>query len=213
MQLGYNVSRVWGSDRYTTANAVAQAIASREGGAISGARALVVGNSAADALSAGAVAAREGWPLLFSGSAGVPASTRSTLATIGVTTTLLVARTSTVNGSAMAQLPGTTRVTASSSAGVGTTLAAWATSHYPADFSGERVFLANPSLWDKSLGLPAEAAREGALVLTTGRTLSAATKTYYTAHAVVAVRTRVIGSSATIADSTVSAIKKLVGAP
>jgi putative cell wall-binding protein len=210
---GYTVTRISGADRYATANAVSRAIAQRAGGSIPGSRVMVVGDSAADALSASAVAAREGWPLLFARSDSIPSATRSTLTGLGVTSAILVARTSTVSGKAKGQLPSAKRIGASSSAGVGTALATWATTTYPADFSGERVFLANPGAWDKSLGLGAEAARQSALVLTTGKTLPGPVKSYYDANSEVAVRTRVIGSSSTIANSAISAIKNVVGAP
>jgi lactocepin len=210
---GYHVTRVSGADRYSAGNAVAREIARRSGGAVPNARAVIVGDSAADALSASAVAARKGWPLLFARSASVPSATRSTLNSLDVTSTVLVARTSTVSNTAKGQLPSATRISASSSAGVGTALASWATAKYPADFSGERVFLANPAAWDKNLGLGAEAARQGELVLTTGKTIAGSVKSYYTLNSEVAVRTRVIGGASTIANSAVTAIKKLVGAP
>ena len=212
-QHGFGVTRVAGSDRYSTADAVAREIAAREGGSVADGRAVVVGDSVADALSASAVAARKGWPLLFARSTSVPSSTRATLAAIGATRTLLVARTSTVSDAAKAQLPAPTRISATSSPGVGTALARWATSTYPSQFSGERIFLANASHWSTGLGVPAEAAREGALVLTTGAKIAGAVNAYYATYSEVAVRTRIVGGSATIADSVVSAIKKLVGAP
>jgi len=210
---GYRLSRLSGSDRYATANAVARSMAQRSGGVIADARAVVVGDSAADALSASAVAARKGWPLVFARVGSVPSATLSTLKSIGVTSTVLVARASTVSGAARAQLPSATRISASTAAGVGNVLATWVQDRYPADFSGERVYLANASAWNKSLGLGAAAAAQGAVVLTTGTSLSGAVKSYYTVNSEVAVRTRVIGGSSTIADSAVSAIKKLVGAP
>jgi hypothetical protein len=209
----YNPTRLTGTDRFSTADAVARAIATREGGTITGSRAVFVGDSVADALSAGAVAAREGWPLMFAGTKVVPWSTKVTLKAIGATTTLLVAQTGTVPDSVKQQLPGATRITSASWAGVGTALAAWATSRYPADFSGERIFLANPGPWSKSIGVPAAAAREGALVLTTGNTLAAPVSAYYKANSEVAVRTRVMGGASTIADAVVAAIRKIVGAP
>ncbi len=63
---GYSVSRVSGSDRYTTANAVAREIARRSGGKLPDGKVVVVGNSYSNALAASAVAARRGWPLLYS---------------------------------------------------------------------------------------------------------------------------------------------------
>jgi len=210
---GYRVVRISGTDRYTTANAIARAIAARQGGTLAGRRVVVAGDSYTDALAASAVAARKGWPLLYSPSGSVRASTRTTLKAIGAKSTLLVARTVTVSNAAKSQLPSATRVTANTALGVPTALAAWATTHYPADFSGERTLLASSSAWSNGLGLSALAGRGGWLVLSTPPTLASQVRSYYTARSEIAVTTRVVATSAWIGDSAVSAIKSIVGAP
>jgi hypothetical protein len=209
---GYSARRIAGSDAYATADAVASEIAARQGGTLTDGHVVVVGNDAADALSASAVGAAKHWPLLMSRVGGVPAHTRTTLTAIGVSSTLLVARTSTVSGAAKAQLPGASRIGSSSSAGNGTALAEWAISNYPADFPGEHIFLINPARWNMGIGLPAAAARENALVLTTGVSLAPAVKSYYSKHSEVAVRTRVLGTSTAISNASVTAIRKIVEA-
>ncbi len=205
---GYSVSRISGSDRYTTANAVAREIARRSGGKLPDGKVVVVGNSYSSALAASAVAARRGWPLLYSGSRSVPQSTRVTLKAIPATSTLIVGSTASVSTAASRQLPGVKkRITGS------TALAAWATATYPKDFSGERIYLANSSAWATALGVPAAASHKGGLVLLTPARLASSVKSYYTAQSEIAVTTKVVGSSRLVWNSSVATIKGIVGAP
>jgi len=209
----YSVSRISGSDRYTKANAIARAIAKRSGGRVPGNKVVVVGDSYADAVAASAVAARKGWPLLYTRAASISSATRSTIRDIRATSSLVVGPGAKVSGAARLSLPASTRVSGASATEDTTLLARWATSHYPADFSGERLYLASSSLWTNGLGLPAAAAQKGTLVLATGYSLTTPVKNYYVANSEIAVTTRVIASSSTISNSTITSVSSIVGAP
>lgn len=209
----YRVVRIAGSDRYTTANAVARSIAARSGWTVANRKVVVVGGNYASALTASAVAARKGWPLLYTSSASVRKSTRDTIKAIHATSALVVGSTAAVSNTAKGQLPSATRISSTNSLSIPTLLADWATKNYPAAFSGERIYVASNSQWGGSLGLPAASAERGGLVLETTWALAAPVKSYYTARSEIAVTTRVVGSSTSIANSAVNTIKSIVGAP
>jgi hypothetical protein len=205
---GYSVSRISGSDRYATANAVARSIYQRAGDELPDGKVVVVGDSYSNALAASAVAARRGWPLLYSGSKSVPRSTQDTLRAIHTTSTLIVGSTASVSTAAASKLPGSNKRIIGSTA-----LADWATATYPEDFSGERIYLANSSAWATALGVPAAAAHKGGLVLVTPAQLASSVKGYYAARSEIAVTTKVLGSSHFVWSSSVATIKGIVGAP
>ncbi len=207
----YAVTRVSGSDRYATANAVAREIAKLSGGVLADGRAVVVGDSFTAALAGSSVAAREGWPLLYTKKSAVPSATRSTLAAIGASSTLVVGSASSVSAAAAEQLPHATRAPGSG-LGIATGLATWALTTRPASFSGERVYLANSTRWAAVLGLPAASAEVGGLTLVTTPSLASAVEEYYEANDEVAVTTRVTATSAGVSPAAVSRIKSIVGA-
>jgi len=213
---GISVSRISGPDRYTTANAVARELWKLGGNSIPDNKALVAsGLTHQDALIATAVGARKGWPVLLTGKASVPASTRSTLSAIGVKSTVLIGTASSVSAVAASQLPAATRLQASTAPGTSVQVATWATTNYPTDFIGERYYIAS-SQSDKfadSLGVGVPAGRSGGLLLLTAPALSPEISAYYTAHRADATTTKIVGGTATIPNSAMTAIKALVGAP
>ena len=209
----FSVYRIAGSGHSATANAVARSIAKRNGGTPKDRRAIVVRMNYAEALPASAVAARKGWPLLYTDKAVVPASVRKTLSAIHVTNTLVVGNTSSVSNAAKAMLPSATRIGAGTALGTAGALANWATGHYPADFSdGEQICLTSSSKWPTGLTLGATAGRFGWLVLTTPYSLATETRNYYSAHSEIAVTTRVISGSSVISNAAVGTIRAIVGA-
>lgn len=80
-----NVVRHAGPDRYATAGAVAEEVFAQSATAV-----LITGESFADALSAGPLAARNGSPILPVSSACVPGSSLETMATLGVSEITIV---------------------------------------------------------------------------------------------------------------------------
>ena len=212
---GLSVRRVWGPDRYSTADAVARDLDRLGGGRIADNTALVAsGASHTDALLASAVGARKGWPVLLTRKAGVSAGTRSALRAMGVKSTVVVGTGAAVSATALAQLPGPSRVGATGSSAASVAIANWATSRYPADFNGERFYVASNSsaAYADSLGIGAAAARHGGLLLLTPKTLASPVAAYYRAHASTALTTLVVGGPGTLPTSVIAAIKKLVGA-
>ena len=209
----YSVTRISGADSYATANAVARSIAARNGGTVPDGKVVVVGKNYVNALSASAVAARRGWPLLHTSRATLRTSTRRTLRAIGAASTLVVGGTGTVSSKVRSKLPSPTRISATPSTAVPTRLAQWATERYPESFSGERIYLASSSLWYYGLGLPAAAATQGSLVLVTGSTLASPVRSYYTLNSDIAVTTRVTANSKAIGDPALATVRDIVGAP
>lgn len=206
------VTRLWGTNRYTTADAVARELARRSGGSV--ARAMVVsGETFTDALVASVVAAKMGWPVLLSAKTTVSSPTLATLSAIQATSTVVVGGTASVSDAAKAKLPGASRISARTSAGVAVELAEWATRTYPSDFPLEGFYLASNSAYADGLGVGAAAANTGSLLLLTPPALAPETRAYYTAHHDEAVTTRVVGGPATLPDSVMNSVRSIVGAP
>lgn len=210
---GYSVSRITGSDRYAKADAIARSIAKRSDGSAPDRKVVLVGAGYPDALAASAVAARKGWPLLYTRQAGLSKSTRSAISAVHATSTLVVGGGSMVSAAARKQLPASTRITGGSTSQDTAYLAQWATSHYPSDFNGERIYVASNIQWRNGLGLPAAAAQKGTLVLATSASLAPSVRGYYVANSEIAVTTRIIASSSSIGSAAYNTIKGIVGAP
>lgn len=218
---GLSVRRIWGPDRYSTADAVARELYRLGPKAIPGRTALVAsGDTHRDALIASAVGARMGWPVLLTRRASVSAGTLSTLRSLGVTGTVVVGTTTAISSAAAAQLPEPTRVSASGSSAMSVAVANWAIKNHPgrADntgFFGERFFVASnaSTTYADSLGVGAVAGRHGGLLLLTTPTLAPEVSAYYKAHPADATVTRVVGGPATLPQPVITAIKSIVGAP
>ncbi|NTU71815.1 MAG: S8 family serine peptidase [Coriobacteriia bacterium] len=208
-----SVKRLGATGRYATADAVAREIARRSGGSVPDSKVVVVGDSFTNALAASAIAARHGWPLMYSGTAGMPLATRSTIGALGVTSSLIVGGSGTVPDASFAQLPSPTRISSATKYGLPTLLASWATAAYPSDFSGERVYVASSVMWSNALGLPAASAEKGGVILLTTATLADEVRAYYSANSEVAVTTRVVAGSSRVSNASMTTIKGIVGAP
>ena len=132
-----------------------------------------------------------------------------------MTSTVLVGTTSAVSSAALAQLPSPKRLGASTSAGTSVVVATWALQRYPADFIGERFYVASSAsiAFADSLGVGVAAGRTGGLLLLTPSTLAPEVSAYYSAHKADAVTTRIVGGIGTLPPTVYNAIKALVGAP
>ena len=157
---GLSVRRLAGEDRFATAAAVAAEV----GGA--SVRAVVAsGRSFADAVSASALAARAGMPLLL---AGLPAATVAALGEVGVGSVVVVGGEAAVAASVVADLqavPGVEQVQRLAGADRYATSAAVATAGMDEGLGVERVWLATGTTFPDALAVGAAAARLGDSVL------------------------------------------------
>jgi len=114
------VERIYAQDRYGTA----AAIAARVGAA--GGRAMVAsGETYADALSGAPVAAANGWPILLTRRADVPAATLQAVTALGVSETFVLGGTGAVSHAAEARLPGPVRLAGADRWDTSRAVAAW----------------------------------------------------------------------------------------
>ncbi len=214
---GFSVRRVWGRDRYATANAVAREVWRRRGGGpISNATALVAsGAKHQDALVASTLGARKGWPVLLTPSSSLPSGLLTTMRAIGATRTVVVGSSSAVSSATLAKLPAATRIAGADAPATSVAVAKWAIARYPSDFRGERYWVASSSsaAFSDSLGVGAAAGRTSGLLLLTPKTLAPSVSAYYSANKADAAVTTVVGGPVTLPTSLLTAIKRLVGAP
>ncbi len=109
--MGMTVTRVYGSDRYGTAVALAHALVKAGGGTdgvawiASGAEAHLV-----DALAAGGVAAASGEPILLTAPTQLPGTVATELKTLGTTSTMVLGGTAAIADAVTAKLPSPTRL-------------------------------------------------------------------------------------------------------
>jgi putative cell wall-binding protein len=81
---GLTVQRLWGSNRYVTAVAVANRIAALTGGDFANMAFLVRGDEFADALAVSPFAYSQACPVLLSGSEKLPVETRAVIGSLGI---------------------------------------------------------------------------------------------------------------------------------
>ena len=91
------VERLAGSDRYGTANAVAQKAVTLQSGGFDGACFVATGLNFPDALAGSPLAAANGWPLFLSGPTGLSAETLATMQSVGMKEALLLGGTGVVS--------------------------------------------------------------------------------------------------------------------
>lgn len=165
---GATVVRVAGSNRYSTSAAVASKVRALQGGTIPDARAVVVsGESYADALSAGPLAAHRGWPILLTASKSLSSQTSSAISRLGIRRTLIVGGTVSVNSSVQAKLPSAVRVSGTDRYDASRKLADYAVGKGWLSFSD--IGLASGTTFPYALSAAGTLASRGApLVLGTG---------------------------------------------
>ncbi|HET6873862.1 MAG TPA: cell wall-binding repeat-containing protein [Acidimicrobiales bacterium] len=105
---GYQVSRVYGNDRYATASAIATVYPSSFVGSLnstSGPTAIVAtGTAFADALSGGPLSYRASFPMLLTDPASLSSSTSSALSSLGIKQVLLLGGTAAVSQNVQTQI-------------------------------------------------------------------------------------------------------------
>jgi len=214
---GLSVTRIWGRDRYATANAVAREVWRLNGGGpVPGGTALVAsGVTHPDALIASTLGARKGWPVLLTPSATLPGGLTTTLRTIGATHTVVVGSKASVSSAVLAKLPAAVRLSGTDAPATSVAVARWAIATYPADFRGERYWVASSASgsFADSLGIGAAAGHTSGLLLLTPAKLAPSVSAYYSANKADAAVTTVVGGPAVLPSSLLTAIKRLVGAP
>lgn len=155
-----DVSRISGWDRYATSAAVA-----REGWSDGSDTAVIAsGDTFADALAGGPLAADRGWPLLLVRSDGVPGATARALEDLGVRRVIILGGEAAVNR-AVAEDLASKGYAVKRIGGRDRTATAALIARYIG--AGPRVFLASASNWPDALGATVPAAASDAPVLTT----------------------------------------------
>jgi putative cell wall-binding protein len=102
---GFTVTRLAGEDRYETAAAVATSGSTKPGKVF-----LASGESFADALVAGPIAYKKGYPILLAQAGNVPSSTSSALTTLGVTERVVIGGEAVISKTTEAELKATNRL-------------------------------------------------------------------------------------------------------
>ena len=213
---GISARRVWGRDRYATANAVAREVWRLNGRSIPNSTALVAsGVKHQDALVASTVGARKGWPVLLTPNASLASGLTATLRSIGATRTVVIGSSSAVSNATLAKLPAAKRIAGADAPATSVAVATWAIATYPDDFLGERYWVASSSTvsFADSLGIGAAAGHTSGLMLLTPTTLAPSVSAYYRANSADAAVTTVVGGPAALPTNVLTAIKRLVGAP
>jgi putative cell wall-binding protein len=211
---GYAVTRLQGADRYETAANVATTPSSSGIGQIGGQRTafLVNGDSFADALAAGPLAAAGSFPILLTQANTVPTSTRTAISTLGIKRIVAVGGTAVVSNEALASAAGAAGAGATSDRIGGDDR--YHTSTLVADYA-----LGNVSSWSTTLvdvatgeqpadalaGGPAAGKTRRSILLTATASLSQRTSDWLNAHSTTLTGGRALGGTAALSAATVEA--------
>jgi putative cell wall-binding protein len=209
--MGVGVRRIWGTDRYTTAEAVARELASLQGGQLAEKTAIVAsGETFTDALPASAVAATKRWPILLSRRTGAPTSTRATFVALGGNRTVVVGRYSALSTTVNKQFPGVERISAGTQLNVPVALANWAVTRYPASFDGRSLALVSSTAWADGLSAGSLSSLDGSLVILTPKNLATEPAAYLRAVKPRVDRLRVIGGPVSVSGSALNTARSLL---
>ena len=210
--MGFPSRRIAGTNRYETAVKVATEVQNKRGGYPTHAY-VVSGETFADALSAGPLAATQGAPLLFASSSGLPTVTRDYIRDQpGIKTTVIAGGPAAVSGLVDGQLPGAVRVaggdryeTAAKLATIG--LQGYAPAGLPPSLSMRRFVVATGEQYADALAGGAYAARvRGPVVLTQGATLTPSTAYFLDAYAYRVMHTYIAGGEKAMSPAVVQEV-------
>lgn len=198
---GMTVTRLFGSDRYATAAAVAKAMPAKDTAVIaSGAAANLV-----DALASGPAAASAGHPVLLTDPDVLPEPTRQALQERNVTKTLVAGGESAVSAAVMAQLPAPTRLAGDNRYGTAAAVA----NHYGTLIGRHKASVASGA--DANLvDALAAGAGGGLLVLTDPASLPTETRDFLVGHSDALLLVDAIGGRSAISDDAYDQIRAAV---
>jgi putative cell wall-binding protein len=123
-----NVTRIFGADRYQTAEQVALAVRSLEGTSATSTVVLASGENFPDALSASPMAAEAGYPILLTRAGSLPSATSRAFGELGATRTLVIGGAPAVSDAVAAAAPSPTRIAGPDRYATSRALADYATS-------------------------------------------------------------------------------------
>lgn len=196
--MGLEVDRIFGKDRWATAAAIAEEVAP-EG---SEDAVVVNGTSFADALAVASYAGQYGMPIVLSEKDKLPAASSQVLEDLGVEHTLVVGGQGALSDSVYKKLPDAERVYGKDR---------YATSVALADFfepSLDVVYAATGQNFADALAGAALAAKHDSGVILVGKTLSPEVKNFFGGNEIGQVK--VFGGKGAVSDEVLSEIHKLI---
>lgn len=212
--LGLEVERVAGSDRYATAAAVADAVSERPGASMPATAFVVRGDDFADALAVSPVAAARGIPVLLTRTDSLPAITASALQAHGISEVMVAGGEAAVSKATMTALSGVAgvttvvRVSGADRYATATAVAAkavsrgWASSHY--------MGLGTGLVFPDALGGGVVAGVNGGVVLLTRQSaLPTATRAYIEDQGDDRAGVTVYGSDRAVSDAVLSEVASI----
>lgn len=203
-----SVRRIAGSDRYETAARIASALAV-ESGRPTGAF-VVAGDKVADGISAGPVAALNGWPVLLVKRDAVPDSTAATIRSLSVTSTVIVGGEASVSAATQRRLPSATRISGANRYEVAAAVAAFGASR---GLLPLRAILATGESFPDALTAGVAAARFRApVLLTTSTRLSDSTRAQLAGQRADTLEVVAVGGTRSVSDATLSQVRGAIGA-
>ncbi|MCL4079210.1 cell wall-binding repeat-containing protein [Coriobacteriia bacterium Es71-Z0120] len=210
---GVAVERIAGVDRYATAAQVARKIAELRGGPVDGAF-LVRGDDFADGVAVSPPAYRMAMPVLLTRTGELPASTRSAITDVGVSTVWIAGGTGAVSGSVASAVDALPGVAVERMAGADR----YATAVAVADKAVENGWLTwtvvgvatGKNFPDALTGGVASGAKEGVLLLTEPTMLSPDTKTAIESHTSEILKLTVFGGPGAVSAAVSNAIADLL---
>jgi putative cell wall-binding protein len=203
-QAGLTVERVYGSDRYDTAKAVAAKVRALRGASFGAQAFLVRGDQFPDALSASAAAWALKMPILLTRPTVLHPSARAAIAANGIKDVYIVGGTGAVSDAVKGEVSGLVSGTVQRLAGqdryaTAKEVAAYALRYYWLEPSV--VYVARGDQFPDALGGGAAAGKQNAaLLLTDPKTLSPATREYLGANKGVITAGRIVGGAAAVFD-------------
>ena len=202
---GMQVRRIGGTDRYDTARLVAERTRTELGLAWDGRVFLATGEDYPDALAAGPLAARGGWPVLLTGTSTLPTATQEALVALGATKILVLGGTSAVSDEVRVIAEGIVGSSASRLYGENRYATAVRVATYgaaSADLDWDGMALATGrGFADGLAGGPSQAAQGAVVLLTRGDVLSTETSQAIFAHKAQIDVVRFLGGRAAISEA------------
>ncbi|NBJ14101.1 MAG: trypsin-like serine protease [Dehalobacter sp. 4CP] len=193
--MGISVTRLFGSDRYNTSVEIAQRI-----GNTSGKLVVAPGGDYPNALSVSSYAGKKQIPIILVDKSTISDSLKQYLANKSIQQTYVIGNTTEISDSIVNALPNPTRI--QSSDRYATNLAVLEA--FESDYVFSNTFLATGNNFADALAGSAYAAKLGAPIILTGKTLDSRINTYFTAISTSVAQLNILGGEAAIATTLVN---------
>lgn len=210
-----NVTRIGGTDRYSTADMIAAECVKALGAGFDGTAFIATGASFPDALAAAPLSAAKGWPLFLAGPAGLSADTEAAMDAAGVDTVLVLGGTGAVSSATETSLrsrygdAAVTRLNGASRYDTAVVVATWACDNAGLDWDGLAI-ATGANFPDALAGGVMQGLDGSVMLLTPQNTLHVATAACLTANKSAIHTVKYLGGTGAVSAAVRSQVSSIL---